>query len=51
MTEITLPTFKVELWNKQRRDGPKEYNTKRSELSRITSETNRIFRIQRRFNM
>ena len=42
MTEITLPAFKLELWSKQRRDGPKEYKTKRSKLSRITGEAKRI---------
>ena len=42
MTEITLPPFKLELFNKQRRDGPKKYDTKRSELSRITGEKKRL---------
>ncbi len=42
MTEITLPVFKLELWSKQRRDGPKKYDTKKSDYSRITGEQKRL---------
>ena len=39
-SDVILPPF--EIWNKERRESPKKYNTHRSELSRITGEKKRL---------